>query len=295
MINIYSVLGEPVEKCDNVDYVLTIFAHSMNSKMVELKSAERQKRIDKRRKVVKAEEFDRRVAEECEMKRMEEGTESLLLLKDSGKVHVQTQTDTPEQKAIGTQCSPSALCIRTPEARSPLIEGDDECTKFNIGLPSWAVFYHLATFLSSCCHNLSQSKLSPSNGLMLTLMRLRLNLLAEDLAYRFNIASSTASDIFNRYIDLMHVHLRFLIKWPTQETCRANMPCLFKDLYPRTRCIIDCSEIYIERPYTYKARAQTYSNYKKTLSSFLLESRRLVRYRICQSVGEVELLTSVLL
>ena len=76
----------------------------MKSKMVKLKSAESQKRIDKRRKVVETEEFDRRVAEKCEMKCMEEAAESLLLLKDSGKVHVQTQTDTQEQKTIGTQC-----------------------------------------------------------------------------------------------------------------------------------------------------------------------------------------------
>ena len=117
----------------------------MKSKMVKLKSAERQKRIDKRKKVVEAEEFVRRVAEKCEMKRMEEAAESLLLLKDSGKVHVQTQTDTQEQKVIGCQCSPSALRIRTPEGRSPLTEGDDECTKFHTGLPSWAVFYHFAT------------------------------------------------------------------------------------------------------------------------------------------------------
>ena len=41
------------------------------------------------------------------------------------------------------------------------------------------------------------------------------------------------------------------------------MPQIFKDLYPRTRCIIDCSEIFIERPCAYQARAQTYSSYKK--------------------------------
>lgn len=41
------------------------------------------------------------------------------------------------------------------------------------------------------------------------------------------------------------------------------MPQIFKDLYPRTWCIIDCSEIFIERPCAYQARAQTYSNYKK--------------------------------
>ena len=38
---------------------------------------------------------------------------------------------------------------------------------------------------------------------------------------------------------------------------------IFKDLYPRTRCIIDCSEVFKERPYSFQPRAQTYSNYKK--------------------------------
>ena len=41
------------------------------------------------------------------------------------------------------------------------------------------------------------------------------------------------------------------------------MPQIFKDLYPSCRCIIDCSEIFIERPLSFQARAQTYSNYKK--------------------------------
>ena len=41
------------------------------------------------------------------------------------------------------------------------------------------------------------------------------------------------------------------------------MPKIFKDLYPCTRCVIDCSEIFTERPCAYQARAQIYSNYKK--------------------------------
>ena len=61
----------------------------------------------------------------------------------------------------------------------------------------------------------------------------------------------------------MFCHLKFLIKQPDRETCRTNMPQIFKDLYPKARCIIDCSEIFAERPYAYQARAQTYSNYKK--------------------------------
>ena len=200
--------------------------------------------------------------------------EGLLLLQQSSKVDVQTQTSPLVQEAAAVQAS---VCSTAPTvyylpvesgATRPygrkLLEGNDECTKFYTGLSSWSIFNHLVTFLCTVCPTLTsiQSKLSPFDSLLLTLMRLRLNLHMEDLAYCFNIGSSTASDTFSRYIDLMYIHLKFLLKWPSQEVCRANMPQVFKDLYPRTRCIINCSEIFIERPYSFQARAQTYSNYK---------------------------------
>ena len=58
----------------------------------------------------------------------------------------------------------------------------------------------------------------------------------------------------------MAVRLSFLIKWAPKEIVQDNMPQI---TYPLTRCIIDCSEIFIERPASYQARAKTYSNYKK--------------------------------
>ena len=102
----------------------------------------------------------------------------------------------------------------------------------------------------------------PADCLLMVLMRLTLNLQLEDLAYRFSISMSAASEIFQKWIDLLFAKLRFLIVWPSQETAWKNMPQIFKDLFPHTRCIIDCVDIFIERPYSYKARAQTYSNYK---------------------------------
>ena len=41
------------------------------------------------------------------------------------------------------------------------------------------------------------------------------------------------------------------------------MPPIFKYHFPRLTCIIDCFEIFIDRPINLKARAQVYSNYKK--------------------------------
>ena len=69
--------------------------------------------------------------------------------------------------------------------------------------------------------------------------------------------------IFQKWLDAMSVRLSFLITWPDRETMQQNMPLEFQQLYPNCRVTIDCSEIFIETPSSYKARSQTYSNYKK--------------------------------
>ena len=79
-------------------------------------------------------------------------------------------------------------------------------------------------------------------------MRLRLNLLIEDLAYRLGIAKSTVTNIFDTWIDVMSIRFKFLVKWPTREMVQGNMPQIFRETYPTARCIIDCSEVYIEWP-----------------------------------------------
>ena len=40
------------------------------------------------------------------------------------------------------------------------------------------------------------------------------------------------------------------------------MPKALKELYASTRCIVDCTEIFIEMPTSYKCQSATFSNYK---------------------------------
>ena len=54
-----------------------------------------------------------------------------------------------------------------------------------------------------------------------------------------------------------------MIAWPERDMCKRNMPVAFKETYPNCRCIIDCTEIFIETLKNYTARAKTFSNYKK--------------------------------
>ena len=95
------------------------------------------------------------------------------------------------------------------------------------------------------------------------LIKLRLDLMLEDLACCFCVAKSTVCSIFNKWIEAIFICLKFFIVRPEKDIVKTNLPQIFKDLYPNTRCIIDCSEIFIERPLSYQLRAQTYSNYKK--------------------------------
>ncbi len=41
------------------------------------------------------------------------------------------------------------------------------------------------------------------------------------------------------------------------------MPAAFRKHFSNVKCIIDCFEIFIQRPVSFHARAATYSNYKK--------------------------------
>ena len=60
------------------------------------------------------------------------------------------------------------------------IQGNDKATKFHIGLTKYSIFLHLFLFLSPFVK--SSRSLALDEDLFLTLARLHLNLLLEDLA-----------------------------------------------------------------------------------------------------------------
>ena len=70
------------------------------------------------------------------------------------------------------------------------------------------------------------------------------------------------SQLFHEWIDIMSRELRSLIVWPDRETIRKHLPQCFKPTYAKATCIIDCSEVFIERATSLSARCETYSNYK---------------------------------
>ncbi|XP_062621134.1 uncharacterized protein LOC134282753 [Saccostrea cucullata] len=55
---------------------------------------------------------------------------------------------------------------------------------------------------------------------------------------------------------------KLVIKWPSSATVKKHMPLSFQLKYPNTTSIIDCTEIFIQKPKNCSAQASTWSNYK---------------------------------
>lgn len=59
----------------------------------------------------------------------------------------------------------------------------------------------------------------------------------------------------------MSHELKFLVSWPSREQCRRKLPKCFK-WFPRTRCVIDCTEFFIQKPSMPSSQRITWSAYK---------------------------------
>jgi len=111
-------------------------------------------------------------------------------------------------------------------------------------------------------HSPIHRQISLKNHLLIVFLKLRLALLNRDIGLRFSISPSAVSAILRSWIPAVAACLKALIVWPEQDVARCNVPASFKPQFQRVISIIDCFEVFTERPYNLTARAQTWSNYK---------------------------------
>ena len=82
------------------------------------------------------------------------------------------------------------------------------------------------------------------------------------LIHRFGISCMHVSRICITWLTFLNQRLRELPIWPTRECIDQNMPLCFKQNFPQTRVIIDCTEIMIEMLSPCRSQSGTFSSYK---------------------------------
>ena len=234
-----------------------------------LKELEREKRVAEIEEM-KSEELKR--AKELEEQQASDNVKELVELKAANKKLIEDNEKLSsrccnlEQHVAEANKEKSKLEIQLQMLSQQLLneatlKGDDKKVKYFTGLPSFLVLraiYNLAVkgLPESVDHSMFDQYL-------LTLVKLRLNAGDMDIAFRFGISQASVSRYFHKWVDILYTRLSFLVHWPERPDLMKTMPNDFRKHFQKCVLIIDCFEVFIERPASLLARAQTYSNYKK--------------------------------
>nr|CAH7751370.1 unnamed protein product [Callosobruchus chinensis] len=147
------------------------------------------------------------------------------------------------------------------------IKDSDAKITIYTGLPSKEIFmclYELLEYVSlKYYYGWTVNAISKIDQLLLTLMKLKLNLLNEDLAVRFNIAVKTVANIFFTWLYALHeiMFKKFMSEIPSRNKNKLCMPTCFNN-FTNCRVILDCTEIYCIQPKNMEKQIATYSSYK---------------------------------
>ena len=107
-------------------------------------------------------------------------------------------------------------------------------------------------------------KMTLKNEFLSFLMRLKLALLNEDIIDRFCVSPTISSNVFTTWIKVLNQTLgKALVVWLPKDVILEHLPAKFKKHHPKIRCVIDCSEVFIEKPKAVDIQAATWSDYKK--------------------------------
>ena len=135
----------------------------------------------------------------------------------------------------------------------------DEKVRFYTGLSSTEILMTVFDHVSTSITRRSQT-LCKFQKFIMFLMKLRLNIPFQELAYRFQVSLPTVSRMFSSWLDS---RVSPLIYWPDRNQVWETMPMCFQQAFGKKETVvIDCFEVFIDRPTNLLARAQTFSSYK---------------------------------
>ena len=150
--------------------------------------------------------------------------ENSLLLSKREQLQTENQRLTDENTYLKERCKKLEESRTVAENKLNILNftqaslrNDDAKVKYYTGLSSFALLKALCNFLSVGLEIGNRSALSLFQQFMLALMKLRLNLSDQDLAFRFGVNQLTISRYLSKCIDVMYVRLTPLVKWPERD------------------------------------------------------------------------------
>lgn len=133
------------------------------------------------------------------------------------------------------------------------------------GMANFDVLYGIFKVVECYVPHGVNNKLSKFQEFILFLMKLKLNSHNTDLAFRFGVSEATVSRIFDKWLYVADCRLKPYISWPDRISLQQTMPQAFFDSFgANVATVMDCFEIKIERPSSYEARSETWSQYKQS-------------------------------
>ncbi len=119
------------------------------------------------------------------------------------------------------------------EFKEESFKNNDDKVLFYTGLAGWELFDVLFQYVKPQLKK--YSVLSPFQQLLSTLMRLRLGLSGQDLAYRFRVHPATISRTFVHVLDVLYWTLKPLIIWPDRDALKKTANG-FQETLPKLCC-----------------------------------------------------------
>ena len=154
-----------------------------------------------------------------------------------------------ENARLNSICCKCIVTLKQGMITLESLKENNAKVKYYTGLPSYSVLKAIFNFVSPCLQSSSRKGLPLFSQFLMVRTRLRLNLDIDHLSYQFGIHSSNVSRTVRKWINVMYERLKPLIIWPEHEELYKTMPIAFKK-FGKCIVIIDCFEIFMERPST---------------------------------------------
>ncbi len=143
----------------------------------------------------------------------------------------------------------------TASRQSPFSQAsfqNNDYVRFYTGLPNFnvlkTVFDYVAPTKSKEASR-NPTKLESFQEFMINLAKLHLDSPLQEFACRFDVSMATVSIIFWKWLIILDVKLRPLIKWPERAMLWTSTPACYRaSCGKKVVIILDCFEIFIERP-----------------------------------------------